>query len=42
MLDQNLDPNFRKGDAKTDVFGSDAMLQAAPVERIPQALQHLR
>lgn len=36
MLDQNLDPNFRKGDAKTDVFGSDAMLQAAPVERIPQ------
>ena len=35
MLDQNLDPNFRKGDAKTDVFGSDAMLQAAPVERIP-------
>ncbi len=35
MLDQNLDPNFRKGDAKTDVFGSDAMLQAAPVDRIP-------
>lgn len=29
MLDQNLDPNFRNGDAKTDVFGSDAMLQAA-------------
>ena len=35
MLDQNLDPNIRKGDAKTDVFGSDAMLQAAPVEKIP-------
>ena len=35
MLDSNLDPNFRKGDAKTDVFGSDAMLQAAPVDRIP-------
>jgi glutamate decarboxylase len=35
MLDQNLDPNFRKGDAKTDVFGSDAMLQAAPVQKIP-------
>lgn len=29
------DPNFRQGDAKTDVFGSDAMLQPAPVERIP-------
>lgn len=35
MLDQNLDPNFRKGDAKTDVFGSDAMLQPAPVQKIP-------
>lgn len=35
MLDSNLDPNFRKGDAKTDVFGSDAMLQSAPVDRIP-------
>lgn len=35
MLDQNLDPNFRKGDAKTDVFGSDAMLQSAPVDKIP-------
>lgn len=35
MLDSNLDPNFRKGDAKTDVFGSDAMLQASPVDRIP-------
>lgn len=29
------DPFFRKGDAKTDVFGSDAMLQPAPVDRIP-------
>jgi len=35
MLNPNLDPNFRNGDAKTDVFGSDAMLQAAPVDRIP-------
>lgn len=35
MLDPKSDPNFRKGDAKTDVFGSDAMLQAAPVDRIP-------
>lgn len=35
MLDPKLDPNFRNGDAKTDVFGSDAMLQAAPVDRIP-------
>ncbi len=35
MLDPNTDPYFRKGDAKTDVFGSDAMLQAAPVDRIP-------
>ena len=30
-----LDTNFRKGDAKTDVFGSDAMLKSAPVEKIP-------
>lgn len=30
-----IDQNFRKGDAKTDVFGSDAMLQPSPVERIP-------
>lgn len=29
------DLNFRKGDAKTDVFGSDRMLQPSPVERIP-------
>lgn len=35
MLDPKSDPNFRKGDAKTDVFGSDAMLQQAPVEVIP-------
>lgn len=27
--------NFRKGDAKTDVFGSDRMSQPAPVEKIP-------
>ena len=30
-----LDKNFRKGDAKTDVFGSDAMLRPAPVDKIP-------
>lgn len=30
-----IDKNFRTGDAKTDVFGSDAMLNPAPVERIP-------
>ena len=30
-----IDQNFRAGDAKTDVFGSDAMLQPSPVERIP-------
>ncbi len=29
------DLKFRKGDAKTDVFGSDRMLQPAPVEKIP-------
>ncbi|MCP9610955.1 glutamate decarboxylase [Coprobacter tertius] len=29
------DLNFRKGDAKTDVFGSDEMLQPAPVDKIP-------
>jgi glutamate decarboxylase len=29
------DLNFRKGDAKTDVFGSDRMLQPSPVEKIP-------
>lgn len=27
------DLNFRKGDAKTDVFGSDRMLQPSPVEK---------
>ncbi|MDE6805439.1 MAG: glutamate decarboxylase, partial [Muribaculaceae bacterium] len=36
MLDSKSDPNYRNGDAKTDVFGSEAMLQPAPVERIPQ------
>ena len=30
-----IDKNYRYGDAKTDVFGSDAMLQPAPVDRIP-------
>ncbi len=30
-----IDPNLRSGDAKTDVFGSDEMQQAAPVEFIP-------
>lgn len=29
------DLNFRKGDAKTDVFGSNKMLQPSPVEKIP-------
>lgn len=27
------DLNFRKGDAKTDVFGSNRMLQPSPVEK---------
>lgn len=36
MLDPKSDPNYRDGDAKTNVFGSEAMLQPAPVERIPQ------
>lgn len=30
-----LDPNFREGDAKSDVFATDAMLQPSPVDRIP-------
>ncbi len=29
------DLNFRNGDAKTDVYGSNSMLQPAPVDRIP-------
>ena len=29
------DVNFRKGDAKTEVFGSNRMLQPSPVEKIP-------
>ncbi len=29
------DLNFRKGDAKTDVFGSNRMLQPSPVQKIP-------
>ena len=36
MLDPKSDPLYRDGDAKTNVFGSEAMLQAAPTERIPQ------
>ena len=30
------DLNLREGDAKTAIFGSDAMLQPAPVDKIPQ------
>lgn len=30
-----IDKNFRQGDAKTEVFGSDAMLRPAPVDKIP-------
>lgn len=30
------DRNFRTGDAKTVVFGSDAMLKSSPVETIPE------
>ena len=29
------DLNFRKGDAKTAIFGSEKMLQASPVDKIP-------
>lgn len=29
------DSNFRKGDAKTAIFGSEKMLQASPVDKIP-------
>ncbi len=29
------DLNFRKGDAKTEVFGSNDMLQPSPVDNIP-------
>ena len=36
------DLNFRKGDAKTDVFGSDRMLQPSPVEKILMALLLLK
>ena len=32
------DLNFRKGDAKTEVFGSNRMLQPSPVEKIPEGL----
>ena len=34
------DLKFRKGDAKTDVFGSDRMLQPAPVEKNPGWSHH--
>lgn len=30
------DTNYRSGDAKSEAFGQDAMLQGAPVEKIPQ------
>ena len=30
-----IDKNFRNGDAKSEPFGSDAMLQPSPVEKIP-------
>ena len=32
------DSNFRKGDAKTAIFGSEKMLQASPVDKIPMVL----
>jgi glutamate decarboxylase len=31
------DLNFRHGDAKSDVFGTDAMVNPSPVDRIPDA-----
>ena len=30
------DLNFRHGDAKSDVFGTDAMVNPSPVDRIPE------
>ena len=30
------DSNFRKGDAKTVIYGSEKMLQASPVDKIPE------
>ena len=30
-----IDPNYRKGDAKSEAFGTNSMLNPAPVERIP-------
>ena len=30
-----IDPNYRQGDIKSEAFGQDAMLQPAPVEKIP-------
>ena len=29
------DQNFRNGDAKTAIFGSNEMLQPSPVDKIP-------
>ena len=34
------DLNFRKGDAKTEVFGSNRMLQPSPVEKILMPLRN--
>ena len=31
------DFNFRRGDAKSDVFGTDAMINPSPVDKIPDA-----
>ena len=31
------DLNFREGDAKTSIFGSNEMLKPSPVDRIPDA-----
>lgn len=36
------DLNFREGDAKTSIFGSNEMLKPSPVDRIPVHLQHQR
>ena len=36
------DLNFREGDAKTSIFGSNEMLKPSPVDRIPDAPTHQR
>ena len=36
------DQNFRNGDAKTAIFGSNEMLQPSPVDKIPDGLPHRR